>query len=232
MRQSLSDWEQAFVKEILLDRRRRASLQRTAEQRARKRQVDRRHRARLPALRDARAHADHDRRDRHGRDVPHALPAAWIAPGPAPAPTPRPFRAARRPPRPRVPSCPHALDLLAVDLQVDLLAEHRNLLGRLNADPHLLAHHRKHRDLDVVPDHDALVGLARQDQQFGAPFLLPTGRPARAPNTGMASIVTGPGERFATSFPCFSAPPSGSLNGLERRGAPHARLRRDAASMR
>ena len=43
MRQSLADWEQAFVKEISLDRRRRASLRRTAEQRARKRHAARRH---------------------------------------------------------------------------------------------------------------------------------------------------------------------------------------------
>jgi hypothetical protein len=43
MRQSLADWERAFVKEISLDRRRRASLRRTAEQRALKREVDRRH---------------------------------------------------------------------------------------------------------------------------------------------------------------------------------------------
>ena len=43
MRQSLSDWEQAFVKEISLDRRRRDSLRRTAEQRTRKREVERRH---------------------------------------------------------------------------------------------------------------------------------------------------------------------------------------------
>jgi hypothetical protein len=43
MRQSLTEWEQAFVKEISLDRRRRASLQRTAEQRSLKREVDRRH---------------------------------------------------------------------------------------------------------------------------------------------------------------------------------------------
>jgi hypothetical protein len=43
MRQSLADWEQAFVKEISLDRHRRASLQRTAEQRTLKREVDRRH---------------------------------------------------------------------------------------------------------------------------------------------------------------------------------------------
>jgi hypothetical protein len=43
MRQSLAEWEQAFSKEILLDRRRRASLQRTAEQRTLKRHVERRH---------------------------------------------------------------------------------------------------------------------------------------------------------------------------------------------
>jgi cell division septal protein FtsQ len=43
MRQSLSDWEQAFVKEISLDRRRRASLRKTAEQRAFKREVEKRH---------------------------------------------------------------------------------------------------------------------------------------------------------------------------------------------
>ena len=44
MRQSPTDWEQAFVKESSLDRRRRASLQRTAEQRALKREVGRRQR--------------------------------------------------------------------------------------------------------------------------------------------------------------------------------------------
>jgi hypothetical protein len=43
MRQSLADWERAFVKEITLDRHRRASLRRTAEQRAAKRDLDRRH---------------------------------------------------------------------------------------------------------------------------------------------------------------------------------------------
>ncbi len=43
MRQSLADWERAFVKEISLDRHRRASLKRTAEQRALKREVDKRH---------------------------------------------------------------------------------------------------------------------------------------------------------------------------------------------
>ena len=44
MRQSLADWERAFVDEITLDRRRRASLQRTAEQRTLKREADRRQR--------------------------------------------------------------------------------------------------------------------------------------------------------------------------------------------
>jgi hypothetical protein len=43
MRQSLAEWEQAFVKEITLDRRRRDSLRRTTEQRAHKRELDRRH---------------------------------------------------------------------------------------------------------------------------------------------------------------------------------------------
>jgi hypothetical protein len=44
MRQSFAEWERAFVNEISLDRHRRASLRRTAEQRALKRQADRRQR--------------------------------------------------------------------------------------------------------------------------------------------------------------------------------------------
>ena len=44
MRQSLAEWERAFVQEASLDRRRRASLQRTAEQRALKRHAHRRQR--------------------------------------------------------------------------------------------------------------------------------------------------------------------------------------------
>jgi hypothetical protein len=43
MRQSLAEWERAFVNEITLDRRRRDSLRRTTEQRALKRDLDRRH---------------------------------------------------------------------------------------------------------------------------------------------------------------------------------------------
>jgi hypothetical protein len=43
MRQSLADWERAFVREVTLDRHRRDSLRRTAEQRTLKREVQRRH---------------------------------------------------------------------------------------------------------------------------------------------------------------------------------------------
>jgi hypothetical protein len=43
MRQSLTELEKAFSKEISLERRRRDSLRRTAEQRTFKREVQRRH---------------------------------------------------------------------------------------------------------------------------------------------------------------------------------------------
>jgi hypothetical protein len=43
MRQSIAEWERAFVKEATLDRHRRDSLRRTTEQRAFKREVQRRH---------------------------------------------------------------------------------------------------------------------------------------------------------------------------------------------
>ena len=43
MRQSLTEIEQAFAREISMERHRRASLKRTTEQRALKREVDRRH---------------------------------------------------------------------------------------------------------------------------------------------------------------------------------------------
>jgi cell division septal protein FtsQ len=43
MRQSLAEWERAFVKEISLDRHRRDSLRRTAEQRAARRDLEKRH---------------------------------------------------------------------------------------------------------------------------------------------------------------------------------------------
>lgn len=43
MRQSLAELEQAFAREISVERHRRASLRKTAEQRAVKRETDRRH---------------------------------------------------------------------------------------------------------------------------------------------------------------------------------------------
>lgn len=43
MRQSLTEWEQAFAREASLDRRRRDSLRRKAELRMRKRETERRH---------------------------------------------------------------------------------------------------------------------------------------------------------------------------------------------
>jgi cell division septal protein FtsQ len=43
MRQSFAEWEQAFVKEITLDRHRRDSLRRTTEKRALKRDLEKRH---------------------------------------------------------------------------------------------------------------------------------------------------------------------------------------------
>jgi hypothetical protein len=43
MRQSITELERAFVREISMERHRRASLRRTTEQRAIKREVDRRH---------------------------------------------------------------------------------------------------------------------------------------------------------------------------------------------
>ncbi len=43
MRQSLTELEHAFAREISMERHRRASLRRTAEQRALKREVRRRH---------------------------------------------------------------------------------------------------------------------------------------------------------------------------------------------
>lgn len=43
MKQSLAEFEQAMARELSLDRRRRDSLRRTAEQRTRKREVERRH---------------------------------------------------------------------------------------------------------------------------------------------------------------------------------------------
>jgi hypothetical protein len=43
MRQTFADWEQAFVRESSLDRRRRASLRQAAQKRMRRREIERRH---------------------------------------------------------------------------------------------------------------------------------------------------------------------------------------------
>ena len=78
MRQSLADWEQAFVKEISLDRRRRDSLRRTAEQRTLKREAQRRHKRGSVRFALLVLTLITDRGGRHRRDVPHALPAARL----------------------------------------------------------------------------------------------------------------------------------------------------------
>src|SRR3954469_10560213 len=59
-------------------------------------------------------------------------------------------------------------DVLLLDLQVDLLAEDRDIPWGLDADTDLLAHDRQDRDLNIVADHDRLVGLACQYQHDAA----------------------------------------------------------------
>src|SRR3954453_7100561 len=59
-------------------------------------------------------------------------------------------------------------DVLLLDLEVDLFAEHRDVPWGLDTDTNLFAHDRQHRDLDVVADHDRLVGLACQYQHDAA----------------------------------------------------------------
>src|SRR4051794_35988061 len=58
--------------------------------------------------------------------------------------------------------------VLLLDLQVDLLAEDRNIARSLDADANLLAHDRQDGYLYVVADHDRLVGLACQYQHDAA----------------------------------------------------------------
>src|SRR5215216_5413034 len=59
-------------------------------------------------------------------------------------------------------------DVLLLDLEIDLLAEHRDVPRGLDADADLLAHDRQDRDLDVIANHDRLVGLACQYQHDAA----------------------------------------------------------------
>ncbi len=54
----------------------------------------------------------------------------------------------------------------ALDLCVYLAAVDLHVRWRLNAKPHLLADDGEDGNLDVVADHDALVGLARQYEHF------------------------------------------------------------------
>jgi hypothetical protein len=51
---------------------------------------------------------------------------------------------------------------LLLDLEVDLFAEYRDFARGVDADPDLFAHDREHGDLDLVADHDGLVGLSGQ----------------------------------------------------------------------
>src|SRR5262249_57959235 len=54
---------------------------------------------------------------------------------------------------------------------------------------------REHGDLDFVADHDALVGLSRQNQHSGCTFLFADWPPRREPHPpSLASIAPGPGE--------------------------------------
>src|SRR5271166_1332587 len=71
----------------------------------------------------------------------------------------------------------------AMDLEVDLLTEDWNSLRSLNPDADLLAHDRQHRHLDLIPDHDALVGLAGQNQHLRCTFLFADGRAGAIPRT-------------------------------------------------
>src|SRR4051794_40297118 len=56
------------------------------------------------------------------------------------------------------------LATLRLDLQVNLLAEDGHVARRRDAEPDLLTHDREDGDLHVVANHDALVGLSRQNQ--------------------------------------------------------------------
>src|SRR3954447_3394593 len=61
------------------------------------------------------------------------------------------------------------------DLEVDLFAKDRHRARRLDPDPDLFAHDREHRHLDVITDHDALVGLSGENQHraSGQPYIAP-----------------------------------------------------------
>src|SRR5450631_4809804 len=79
-------------------------------------------------------------------------------------------------------------DPLLLDLEVHLFAEHGDVTRSLDSDPHLLPHDRQHGDLNVVTDHDALVGLARQYQHGnGLPACLMVVRRKSGPVPSLAT---------------------------------------------
>src|SRR5207302_2160770 len=82
------------------------------------------------------------------------------------------------------------------NLEVDLLAKDRDGARRFDPDPDLLAHDREDRDLDVVPDHDALIGLSRKDEHGASrqPYLSP--RPIVMSARHAIGILSSPAESF------------------------------------
>ena len=57
-----------------------------------------------------------------------------------------------------------AVSALGLDREIDLRSVDRHVRRGLDAEAHLCAVVRQHPDLDLVPDHDALFGLPRQDE--------------------------------------------------------------------
>src|SRR3954453_2408715 len=67
-----------------------------------------------------------------------------------------------------------ALGAVELDLEIDLFAEHGHRSGGRDAYSDLFAHDRQDGHLDVVTDHDALVALSGEDQQFAClPAIVP-----------------------------------------------------------
>ena len=182
----MREFEEAFLEQTEADRQRREEVTRATTMRTHSRRLEKQHKHGtmrfvllvLLLITDGRRRDRRDVRDAlHG----HGLATAPWRDRPAKARPPggtgrrsRPDGLSPRPPTPLAPT-PAAQQsrsddgggvLLLLDLQVDLLAEHRDVPRGLDADPDLLAHDREHRHLDVVPDHDALIRLPGQDQHF------------------------------------------------------------------
>lgn len=56
-----------------------------------------------------------------------------------------------------------------MDLLMDLLSVHDHVLGRFDAEPHLLATNLQDDDLNIVPDHDALLQFTSENKQRRLP---------------------------------------------------------------